>query len=225
MKTYGHCMRTVRQIVNWGRAVGITCAFGSISMSTAAADLTVVVGDADGKPVVDAVVALFPFDGGTDADTRRPDKSVDQINKRFRPSVLALQTGTLVYFPNSDNIRHQIYSFSDAKKFETKLYSGKTAAPVLFDKAGVVVLGCNIHDSMQAYLYVLDTPYFAKTDGAGSATISAPIARFVMKIWHPQFQTGRNPMSREYEITKPQESLYQTLLIDRPPDTLPSSKP
>jgi hypothetical protein len=56
-----------------------------------------------------------------------------------------------------------VYSFSPAKVFELKLYAGTPVAPVLFDKPGEVVLGCNIHDHMIAYVYVVDTPWFGKT--------------------------------------------------------------
>ena len=78
--------------------------------------------------------------------------SIDQVGKQFVPRVSIIRTGTAVTFPNSDNIRHQVYSFSKAKPFTLKLYSGSPAAPVLFDKAGLVLLGCNIHDRMVAFV-------------------------------------------------------------------------
>ena len=88
---------------------------------------------------------------------------LDQKNRMFVPHVLPIQTGTAVTFPNSDNVRHQVYSFSPAKKFQLPLYAGTPAAPVVFDKPGVVTVGCNIHDQMSAYIVVVDTPYFALT--------------------------------------------------------------
>jgi plastocyanin len=180
-----------------------------------AADVSIVLVDGDGNPVVDAAVALIPKTAdpiGIHASP--PDRSIDQINKRFSPRVMVFQTGTLVYFPNSDNIRHQVYSFSEAKKFETKLYSGRAAPPVLFDKAGVVVLGCNIHDTMTAYLYVVDSPYYAKTDGAGSALITAPEALYTLNIWHPRFEKGRVALSRDFLVSKRQESILETLMLE-----------
>ena len=83
---------------------------------------------------------------------------IDQVNKEFVPLVSVVQTNTEITFPNSDNIRHSVYSFSPAKVFSLKLYAGKSAAPVIFDKAGLVVLGCNIHDLMVSWLLVVDTP-------------------------------------------------------------------
>jgi len=73
-----------------------------------------------------------------------------------------VQAGTPILFPNHDKVRHHVYSFSPAKTFELKLYSGVPGTPVLFDKPGLVVLGCNIHDQMVAYVQVVNTPYFAK---------------------------------------------------------------
>jgi hypothetical protein len=66
--------------------------------------------------------------------------------------------GTSVHFPNRDSVRHHVYSFTPAKKYELKLYTGTPANPVVFDRAGVVPLGCNIHDRMSAHIVVVDTP-------------------------------------------------------------------
>jgi hypothetical protein len=91
-----------------------------------------------------------------------------------------------VKFPNSDQIRHQVYSFSPAKTFSLKLYAGSPATGIVFDKPGLVVLGCNIHDKMLAFVAVVDSPYFAKIDGTGSATLNLPRGRYHLRVWHPQ---------------------------------------
>jgi hypothetical protein len=114
-----------------------------------------------------------------------------------------------VTFPNSDNIRHQVYSFSKAKTFNLKLYSGTQAAPVVFDKAGLVVLGCNIHDRMVAFVGVVDTPYFAKTDASGRATIDLPPARYAMKVWHPNLT---QPVPSQ-QLTSPLNAPLQPLKV------------
>ena len=128
-----------------------------------------IVKDQDGKPVVDAVVSLTP------AVVRRPGSPpvavMDQVNKEFVPLVLPVMVGTAVSFPNRDNIRHHVYSFSSARKFELPLYIGTPAAPIVFDKPGPVALGCNIHDWMVAYIYVVATPHFAKTVADGKARL------------------------------------------------------
>src|SRR6478736_7443487 len=116
-------------------------------------EITATVVDDQGKPVADAVVVAVPADGGIRLPTRR-DAVVDQVDKEFTPRVNAILVGTPVIFPNHDNVRHHVYSFSPAKRFELPLYAGVPAQPVVFDTAGVVVLGCNIHDWMVGYIYV-----------------------------------------------------------------------
>jgi plastocyanin len=101
--------------------------------------------DQSGKPVLDAVVTLMPV-GGPPPALRPMPAVMDQVNKEFVPAVLPVVVGTPVSFPNRDNIRHHVYSFSPAKKFELPLYMGTPSAPVVFDKPGAVALGCNIHD-------------------------------------------------------------------------------
>jgi hypothetical protein len=97
--------------------------------------------------------------------------------------------GSKVRFPNSDHIRHQVYSFSPAKKFELPLYGGTDAPPVVFDKPGVVVLGCNIHDWMVGYIYVSETPFFATTGAEGTASLEdLPPGEYGVRLWHPSME-------------------------------------
>jgi plastocyanin len=137
------------------------------------------------KPLPNVVVALIP-----ENKINYPDKAkavIDQQHKMFVPGVLAVRVNTLIYFPNSDNIRHQVYSFSPAKRFELRLYHGMSAEPVLFDQAGQVVLGCNIHDSMIGYIYIVDSEYFSVSDEAGAVTIkSIPAGKYTLQIQHPK---------------------------------------
>jgi len=99
-----------------------------------------------------------------------------------------------VRFPNGDDVRHHVYSFSPAKKFELRLYHGMTAEPVLFDKPGTVVLGCNIHDSMVAYIYVVESDYFAVANAQGNISLTAPAGKYQLQIYHPQM-SGNFPES------------------------------
>ena len=147
----------------------------------AAADLKVTVLDAAGKPVADAIAYAIP----AVPTTRAPRAAtIDQVNRRFVPRVSAVQTGAAVEFPNSDDIRHSVYSFSPANTFTLKLYAGKPANPVIFPKPGIVVLGCNIHDTMIAYVLVVDTPWFARTDAAGQATLAGlEPGSYQLKAW------------------------------------------
>lgn len=139
--------------------------------------------DQAGRPLPNAVVYL-EASGPRPAAPAKP-AMIQQIDKQFMPMVTVVQTGSAVSFPNNDTVRHQVYSFSPAKVFELRLYAGVPQNPIVFDKAGTVVLGCNIHDRMVAYLQVVDTPYFAKTDAGGEATIDgvAP-GSYRLRSWH-----------------------------------------
>lgn len=138
--------------------------------------------DAKGAALGNAVVTLQGPAGGVAA----PGKAVmDQQEMRFVPSVLAVRTGTSVTFPNRDDIRHQVYSFSPAKRFELRLYQGTPSEPVVFDKPGLVVLGCNIHDWMVGYIYVTDDPWFAVSDVQGKVSFDdLPAGDYRVTLWH-----------------------------------------
>lgn len=155
-----------------------------VSTGASAAEVSATVVDGNGKPLPAAVVYLMPVQP---LSLPQPKHVViDQIDKEFVPRVTVVQAGTAIDFPNHDNIRHQVYSFSPAKTFELKLYSGRPSAPVLFDKAGVAVLGCNIHDHMVAYVLSVDTPWFAQTNAQGSVRLSdLPAGKYEMLAWYP----------------------------------------
>ena len=103
-------------------------------------EIVATVVDDKGKPIADAVVVAVPADCAIRLPTRR-DAVIDQVDKEFTPKVNAILVGTPVIFPNHDNVRHHVYSFSPAKRFELPLYAGVPAQPVVFDAPGVVVLG------------------------------------------------------------------------------------
>jgi plastocyanin len=151
----------------------------------AAANFKAKVSEENGRPVQDAIVLASPL--GAKPSFKPRNVVVDQVEREFVPYVTTIAVGAAVSFPNRDNIRHSVYSFSPAKQFELPLYEGKPAAPVLFDKPGVVVLGCNIHDWMVAYIYVADTPYFGKTGAAGTVElVDVPPGEYAVRIWHPR---------------------------------------
>lgn len=108
---------------------------------------------------------------------------MDQIDRQFVPHVLVVQQGQHVSFPNNDNIRHHVYSFSEPKPFEIKLYRGTPTHPDLFDKPGVVILGCNIHDHMVGYIYVTGEEKSAVTDKNGIAVFDTDLPETV-RVWH-----------------------------------------
>jgi plastocyanin len=163
------------------RGVLAACCLGGAGPA-AAAELEVSLASIDGAVLVDAVVSLH----STEASARiRPVVAdLDQRDGQFVPRVLPVTVGTMVGFPNSDKVRHHVYSFSPTKRFELPLFSGRAGTPVTFDRAGVAVLGCNIHDWMVAYVVVLDTPHFAMSDAAGRARIEAPPGDYTLRVWH-----------------------------------------
>jgi hypothetical protein len=121
---------------------------------------------------------------GTAPPLRR-DAAIEQKDRQFIPLVTVVQAGTAVAFPNRDPIRHHVYSFSPPKPFEIKLYVGTPVDPVVFDKPGEVVLGCNIHDHMLAYVYVVETPWFGKTGADGRVSIEGvPGGEYDVRAWH-----------------------------------------
>ena len=126
---------------------------------------------------------------------------MDQLKKQFVPYAMVVQTGTPVLFANSDSIAHQVYSFSPARQFELGLYRGRPRDPVVFDKAGVVVLGCNIHDNMVGYIYVTDSPWFGKTDERGRWDASGlPSGSYAVQIWSPRFSSGESQLRQNAQV-------------------------
>ena len=126
-----------------------------------------------------------------------------QQNRQFAPRALVVQAGTSVHFPNLDTVRHHVYSFSPAKPFELKLYAGTPSAPVVFDKAGVVVLGCNIHDRMSGWIVVVDTPYFARSDASGQARIDVPDGSTAARLAPARRPDGAAPFERRARAGAP----------------------
>lgn len=182
--------------------------FGTLLLfvsSLAVAQTIITLQDNEGRPVKNAVVSVK-------SDQIIPTSSqiavMDQVNVEFVPKVLIVQKNQLVSFPNSDDIRHSVYSFSEPKTFELKLYKGNQAEPIPFDKQGLVILGCNIHDSMIGYIYVTDQELAYKTDEKGQVKIELGSTDKV-NIWHERLIQGVtntveylvDPSSDEFSIT------------------------
>jgi plastocyanin len=151
---------------------------------SAPSGLSITVADSSGGPLADAVVVAEPAAG---APKPPPGQKgiMDQRNLQFVPGVLVVQTGTAVDFPNSDQVRHQVYSFSEAKTFQLGLYAGRAHDPVIFNRAGLVTLGCNIHDSMLGYIYVTDSPWFGRTGADGTLRLhDLPPGDYTVRVWH-----------------------------------------
>lgn len=176
----------------------------AVAAATAAhaGDVTVDVRDATGRPVRDAVVMVRPVGGVPTGAMRASGPLVmAQQDISFQPYVLVVPVGATVSFPNRDKVRHHVYSFSPAKRFELKLYGREETRTVTFDKPGPVSLGCNIHDQMIAYVYVSDTPYAAKSGADGTAVVkNAPAGAATLVVWHPDLKS-KTPPTRALSVT------------------------
>lgn len=189
------------------RVAGIALAF-AVGVSTAASAGSVSVRvSAGNKPADDSVVVFAMAQGAAPAVAKPGTRAVIvQEQKQFVPFVLPVQLGTMVEFPNHDPFRHHVYSFSPSKTFELKLYGGGESQSVTFDKEGVIALGCNIHDTMLAYVYVVGTPYFAKTKDGARVLTDLPAGTYTVKAWHPDRHAGlarRDGDGRRYRECRP----------------------
>lgn len=167
-----------------------------------AGDVTVEVRSSTGQPVRDAVVMIRPNGGvapGTPMKVSWP-MIMAQQNVQFTSYVLIAPVGSVVSFPNKDKVRHHVYSFSTPKKFELKLYGKDESRTVTFDKPGAVSVGCNIHDTMIAFIYVSDTPFAAKSGTDGLAVVrDAPAGGATLLVWHPNLK-ARAAVSRALPV-------------------------
>jgi plastocyanin len=164
-----------------------------------AATLAIAVQLPDGHPLPDAVVTVQPI--GRKLPPPAPVHAVmDQMHRMFTPEVLVIAVGSTVSFPNSDSVSHQIYSFSPAKRFQLPLYRGKPYPPVLFDQAGIVILGCNIHDWMIGYIDVTAAPFYGTTDARGAWSAHLPAGRYQITVWHPRMREQTPTLVRELSI-------------------------
>jgi plastocyanin len=179
--------------------------------------------DDKATPIEDAVVYIL------NASAPQPRSMVqatmDQQDKEFIPHVLPIEVGTSVLFPNRDNIRHHVYSFSPAKQFELPLYIGTPANPVLFDKPGPVVLGCNIHDWMVGYIVALPTPYFAKTGVTGKARIdNVPSGTHEIRIWHPRMKVATEKTGQRMALGQGGDTIETAFVLSLKRDFRPTRK-
>ena len=159
-------------------------------------------------------------------DSARPATPVSaeiyQKDRAFHPHVLVVPVGSSVDFPNRDNTQHHVYSFSPAKTFNIELYADRPAAPIVFDKPGIVELGCNIHDHMQGFVVVTDTAATGRTDASGKVTLSLDAlpsegsqGTVTLEIWHPRLPDNTRPVTREIE--RDSESAIVTLNLEPEP--------
>jgi len=194
----------------------------AIAGPACAGELVVLVRTPSGAPVRDAVVSLYPDGRAAPLAAPRPFQ-IAQRNIQFNPFVLVVPVGSEVAFPNFDTVRHHVYSFSPAKRFELKLYAKEQNRSVRFDKPGVVPLGCNIHDKMTAFVKVSDTGLVAQSDASGRAAFGdVPNGPLVARIWHPYLRAPGNQIELRW-TGAPGRQVQTIALTLRPPPPVDSS--
>jgi len=209
-----------RTVATW---ITLTSLAGSLSVN--AAELSVMVVGRDGRGVDEVVVTAMSTAANIGSSPTLRPAVMDQKNLAFLPRVLVVATGTSVEFPNSDSVSHQVYSFSEAKYFHLPLYKGQVHPPVTFDRPGLVVLGCNIHDAMVGYIYVTDAPYFGTTEAGGSLHLKGlPPGDYRVTIWSPFIADAPESLIRTVHVdgNEPATTRVQLTLALRP---LPEPKP
>ena len=176
------------------QTLSLAAALAFLACSSApalAANVSVAVVDSAGRPLPDAVITLEAPGRAHPAPKPAQGVEISQRNRHFEPSVTVIPVGTSVTFPNRDTVRHHVYSFSPTKTFEIKLYAGVPSSPIVFDKTGLAVLGCNIHDSMIAWVMVVDSPWYGKTGADGHLAIAdVPPGSYRLHAWHPLLPDG-----------------------------------
>lgn len=184
------------------------CLLFLVCMDAQTANLEVSVLDEKQQPIEFAVIYI------NESLKKSNDDSVviDQVDKEFIPYVTVIQRGSSINFPNNDDIRHQVYSFSKTKQFELPLYSGNPSEPVMFDKNGVVAMACNIHDWMKAYVYVVDTNKFTLSDKLGKGVLLDLVkGKYEVAVWHPKAKVSEQLNVQQIELSEKNQQLVFTI--------------
>jgi|CXWL01.1.fsa_nt_gi plastocyanin len=198
-------------------------AFFVMAQPAFAGEMRVTVLDAGGRPVPNAVVTLHFASQPTAPPSFPWAMRVSQRNMQFDPFVLIAPVGASVAFPNFDTQRHHVYSFSEAGPFELRLYGHDETRSVRFRNVGVIAIGCNIHDSMNAFIYVVATPFAIKTGPDGVAVLSGlPSGAATLRVWHAYMRTPNNIVDRA--VTVPDANSVQAFQVRlRPPPNVSHS--
>jgi plastocyanin len=142
-------------------------------------------------------LAVVYLDGSFSKPASRPTKQVAQKDLAFLPSLLPVQVGTRIEFPNLDDTYHSVFSYSPAKRFDLGRYrpDERPIPSEIFDTPGLVTLRCDIHEHMRGLILVLNTPYFVVTDEKGEFRLRGlPSGRYTLKAWIDSKTTREQPV-------------------------------
>jgi plastocyanin len=142
-----------------------------------------------------SVVYLDSAPRGAFEQVETPRAVMDQRGERFVPHILAITTGTIVDFPNSDRIYHNVFSLSKTRQFDLGRYAAGHSKPVRFDRAGVVRVFCDIHSHMNAFILVFSHPFFSLTDSDGRYRIdNVPPGTYNLIAWNEGVSSEARPV-------------------------------
>lgn len=185
-----------------------------LASTTQAATLTVNINNERGDELATAqtTVALHSVDASITSNASHVVHSIEQANSQFKPFISAVQKGSSIKFPNRDAFAHHVYSFSEPAKFQSELYSQQESHEIEVTKPGVIVVGCNIHDWMLAYVYVVDTPHFAQPNGNHVRFENVEPGGYSLSYWHPSMPS---PVTRSVQVEADAMSLQLNVDVKR----------
>jgi len=139
----------------------------------------------DAGEVAQSVVYYLPKAGGGRPQPAR--FSVDTQSKGFNPSLLVVPLGSTVSFPNRDQILHNVFSRTPGTTFDLGYFGPGETRETRFNKPGLVVVNCSVHNSMRSNVLVLATPYFARPGRDGRFSLGGlPPGPGTLVFWHPR---------------------------------------
>lgn len=115
---------------------------------------------------------------------------MDQVGLVFIPHVLVVLIGTTVEYLNSDDVAHNVFSPDKvADRMNLGTWPKGAIRPYTFNKLGVAAIHCNVHSEMEAFVVVLQNPYFSKTDKDGNYIIeNVPPGEYTLKVWNEKYK-------------------------------------
>ncbi|HSY30227.1 MAG TPA: carboxypeptidase regulatory-like domain-containing protein [Burkholderiaceae bacterium] len=186
---------------NFIRYLLMAVAFAIVTVPVWAGTLNATTVNKSGEAMSDVVIYAMPVGGAVAASGHAEGATIAQDHLQFTPYVTVVRTGTEIKFPNYDKVEHHVKSFSAVKEFEIKPYEKTTPPPILFDKPGIVIIYCLIHEWMRAYVMVVDTPYFGKSDASGAVTFNdLPPGNYEIRAWHPDMGSIKPPLLQTLRV-------------------------
>ncbi|RUO31370.1 hypothetical protein [Aliidiomarina sanyensis] len=185
------------------------------SLSALASSMRVTDGNGDALP--DVVIFGISEQADVSADTGEASQIhiMDQIERQFSPQLLVIRPGDSVTFPNSDSIRHHVYSFSEVRPFEFQLFARGEAPKIDFPEVGFVTVGCNIHDDMIGHIIVSDVGQTYRSIENGRVEGITLQPQLAWYFWHPWMSAaGYGPLL----VAEHLEDDVLTVPVTRPPE-------